>query len=352
MAAVALPLHRALLEQQAASSLICGSPPEQKYESVYVAGQGGRGFGALPAYLFSGLVHIHGLWTPFEWFAHRQAQKHRARLVVSPHGALAPWALAQKRIKKCVAWHVYQRRMIECADLLIASSEQEHLQLRGLGLLSPIAIIPNGVEEDSTRLAESGRVEREKIVLFLARLSPAKGVADLLQAWSGLEDRRGYELHIHGFGDPRYREFLKTQIQTLGLLRDVKLLGPLYGDQKWQKLRSCSVYVLPSYGENFGISVAEALRAGLPVITSRATPWGHLVERRLGWVVDNDVGQLRQALREAISLTLTQAQSIGERAREYALQNFSWPGIAEQYAKTYAWVRCPTSRKPDWISIP
>ncbi|MEZ2146351.1 glycosyltransferase [Bradyrhizobium sp. DN5] len=352
MAAVARSLHHALLAQRIAAHLVCGVAPEQTIEHVYVAGRTVGGIGVLPKQLLCGVIHIHGLWTPFECLAQLQAWRSPALLVISPHGALSPRALDRKRLKKRVAWALYQRSIVQRAHLLVANSEQEHDHLRSSGLTSPIAIIPNGVDGPKTPLIwpDGVNAERKKIVLFLARLCPTKGIPDLLEAWHGLENRRGYELHIHGFGDPAYRASLEVRIRQLGLQGDVKLLGPLYDREKWQKLHASSIYVLPSYTESFGITVAEALSAGLPVITTNATPWTHLAEKNLGWIVKNDIGQLRQALREALSLSPSQLKAIADQARCYARQ-FSWPDIAGRYLRTYEWLCDEAASKPEWVSL-
>lgn len=352
MAAVALSLHHALLAQQVDARLVCGLAPEQDAEHVYVARQIGGATGVLPKQLLRGVIHVHGLWTPFEYFAQVQARRSRALLVISPHGALSPRALDHKRLKKRMAWTLYQRSIVQRAHLLIANSEQEHDHLRRSGLTPPIAIIPNGVEGPKMPVMSSAGVnaERKKIVLFLARLCPTKGIPDLLEAWRGLEDCRGYELHIHGFGEPAYRAHLELRIRQLGLRGDVKLLGPLYDREKWDKLHTSSIYVLPSYTESFGITIAEALSAGLPVITTSATPWAHLAEENLGWIVKNDIGQLRQALREALSLSPFQLKAMANAARRYALQ-FSWPDIAGRYLRTYEWLRDQAASRPEWVGL-
>jgi glycosyltransferase involved in cell wall biosynthesis len=351
MASVALTVHR-LLEGRLDADIVVGVAPEQPVRNLHVAGVKGSGFRGLPRNSMNDVVHIHGLWTPFEWRAYREGKARGARLVISPHGSLEPWALRHKRVKKLAAWMLYQKRILQQADLLIASTNLEHDNFRDLGLTAPIAVIPVGVDTSDRPkdLSESNASNREKNVLFLARLSPKKGIPDLLEAWHGITDRRGYELHIHGYGPNAYRKYLENRISALKMEDHVKLGGPLYGEEKWRKLQTSSIYVLPSYSENFGITIAEALLSGLPVVTSKATPWGELSSRGLGWIVDNDVAQLRDALHLAVSTNVSCLRSIRNEARDYA-QKYLWPPIADRYVDTYKWVSNPSTAKPDWVTL-
>jgi glycosyltransferase involved in cell wall biosynthesis len=350
MASVALTVHR-LLESRLDTDIVVGVVPEQPVQNMHVVGANGSGFHGLPGNSMGEVVHIHGLWTPFEWRAYREGRARRARLVISPHGSLEPWALAHKRVKKLAAWMLYQKRILQRADLLVASTSFERDNFRDLGLTAPIAVIPVGVDTSDrpAEVVETDMTDREKIVLFLARLSPKKGIPDLLEAWSTI-DRHGYELHIHGYGSDSYRTYLERRIATLRIGHHVKLLGPLYGEEKWRKLEKSSIYVLPSYSENFGITVAEALLSGLPAITSKAMPWGELSSKGLGWTVDNDVSQLRDALHLAVSTDAGRLRSIRNEARDYA-QRYSWPPIADRYVATYKWITAPGATKPDWVTL-
>lgn len=350
MASVALTVHR-LLESRLDTDIVVGVAPEQPARNMHVVGITGQGFPGLPPNSMNDVVHIHGLWTPFEWRAFRKAKARGARLVISPHGSLEPWALAHKRMKKLAAWILYQKRILQQADLLVASTEFECTNFRDLGLTAPIAVIPVGVDTSDrpADLVAPDVNDRDKIVLFLARLSPKKGIPDLLQAWSMI-DRHGHELHIHGYGPDSYRAYLEKRIAALEIGAHAKLHGPLYGEDKWRKLQQSSIYVLPSYSENFGITVAEALLSGLPVITSKATPWGELASRGLGWIIDNDDAQLRDALSRAVSADSERLRTTRNEARDYA-QNFLWPPIADRYVEAYKWVAAPGEVKPDWISL-
>jgi glycosyltransferase involved in cell wall biosynthesis len=233
----------------------------------------------------------------------------------------------------------------------VASSDIERDNFRELGLIAPIAVIPVGVDvsDRPEELSQSGITDRERVVLFLARLSPKKGIPDLLEAWHGMADRRGHELHIHGYGPASYRAYLENRISALNMEHHVKLPGPLYGEEKWRKLERSSIYALPSYSENFGITIAEALLSGLPVITSKATPWAELSSRGLGWIVGNDVAQLRDALQLAVSMDAGELQPIRNAARDYA-RKYMWAPIADRYVDTYNWIAAPGSTRPDWVT--
>jgi glycosyltransferase involved in cell wall biosynthesis len=350
MASVALTVHR-LLESRLNTDLVVGVTPEQPVRNIHVVGVRGPGFPGLPRNSMNDVVHIHGLWTAFEWRAYREAKARGARLVISPHGSLEPWALRHKRVKKLVAWMMYQKRILQQADLLVASTNFERDNFRDLGLTAPIAVIPVGVDTSDRPAAvgEPDLSDREKIVLFLARLSPKKGIPDLLQAWSTI-DRHGHELHIHGYGTDSYRRYLEKRIAAHEIGHHVKLRGPLYGEEKWRKLQTSSIYVLPSYSENFGITIAEALLSGLPVITSKATPWGELASRGLGWIIDNDEAQLRDALSRAVSTDPEHLRTVRNVAQNYA-QDYLWPPIMDRYVEAYKWVAAPGAAKPDWISL-
>jgi len=350
MASVALTIHR-LLESRMATDLVVGVAPEQPVGNTHVIGVKGSGFAGLPRNSMNDVVHIHGLWTPFEWRAYREGRVRGARLVISPHGSLEPWAFRHKRVKKLAAWMLYQKRILQQADLLVASTEFERDNFRDLGLTAPIAVIPVGVDTSDrpANVVEPDRSDREKIVLFLARLSPKKGIPDLLQAWSTI-DRHGHKLHIHGYGLDSYRIYLEKRIVALKIGAHVKLSGPLYGEEKWRKLQQSSIYVLPSYSENFGITIAEALLSGLPVITSKATPWGELASRGLGWIIDNDEAQLRDALARAVSTDSMRLRRLRNEARDYA-KNYLWPPIVDRYVEVYKWVAAPDTATPDWVSL-
>lgn len=347
MASVARPIHLGLSALGKSAAFVSGNTVADATDDSYVVGFDGRGFRNLPESLMRSVVHIHGIWTPFEYRAFKEARRRQASIVMSPHGALEAWAFDHKRIKKRIAWWSYQRRMMQAADLIVVNSPQESQRLRRLGLMSPIATIPNGVDLEGFSPEGLG-TERERVVLFFSRIDPKKGLPDLLKAWCGLPDRKGYRLHIHGHGEASYVKRIRDDIAASGA-PDIELLPPVYGPERWAIFAQASIYVLPSYSENFGIAIAEALTAGLPVITTRATPWSDLTGQGLGWIVDNDVAQLRQALDAAISLEPSALSIMRREANIYASQRFGWEAIVQRYVDTYEWLSAPSKAAPAWV---
>ena len=298
------------------------------------------------------LFHIHGLWTPFEVHCARLARQHGAKLVFSPHGMLEPWAFRHKAVKKWLAWHIYQRKLLAQADLLLVNSYQEYQGVRARGLSNPVAVIPNAVDLEGLLLKLPRRVNERRRVLFLSRIAPVKGLDDLLEAWSRLPAGHLFELCIAGAADPGsdYLRKMQEKAASLGLNDSVRFVGPLHGPEKWAAYQQADLFVLPSRGENFGIVVAEAMMAGLPVITTDATPWEVLHEQGMGWVVSNSVQSLAAALSEALTLAPQELLAMGALARDYA-QRFSWQEVAGLYQRTYQWLLQQAVPPPDWIYL-
>lgn len=348
IAAVALPVHQGLRLRDPQARLLCGLPAQEPLAGQQCMTASGQGFASLSAEPMPAVVHVHGLWTSFEWRACAYARRSGLPLVMSPHGMLEPWALAHKKTKKWLAWHLYQRRLLARADLLVVNSWNEYRTMRRMGLKAPVAVIENGVEtHGSDHLV--ARSDTRKSVLFLSRLCPVKGIFDLLEAWARLPSGHGYDLRIYGQAEPGYAQQVAAAIERLGLGASVALKGPVFGADKWQAFRNADLFVLPSYSENFGIVVAESLLTGLPVITTRATPWECLESEGLGWLVENDPGQLADALQQAMSLPEARRQQMGVRGADYAQRHFLWPAIIDKYVETYAWIAGLQSRRPSWV---
>lgn len=288
------------------------------------------------------LVHNHGLWMPSHHAAAQTARRFGVPLVISIRGMLTVWALDQKRFKKRLAWNLYQEQDLRSARLLHATSEEEVEDIRRAGLRQPVVVLPNGVDiPEREREVSAGAVRR---ALFLSRLHPKKGLLNLVQAWAQVRPE-GWELVLAGPDADSHRAEVERAVRELGVESTTRFLGPVEDEDKWVLYRQSDLFVLPTFSENFGIVVAEALAAGLPAVTTTGAPWSVLSERQCGWWIDVGVEPLTAALREATALTDETRHAMGCRGRSYVEEALSWKRIAEEMAAAYRWVlgngECP-----------
>jgi glycosyltransferase involved in cell wall biosynthesis len=288
------------------------------------------------------LVHNHGLWLMPNVEAGRAAAWAQKPSVVSPRGMLSPAALAFSRRKKRAFWWILQGPTIRRAACLHATSAQEFEEIRNFGLTNPVAIIPNGIDLPESVTKSCAAAER--VVLSLGRIHPKKGLDRLLSAWSTIEARHpGWRLRIAGPGEGGHEEKLRALAASLGLTR-VAIEGPVYGCAKWDAYCSADVFVLASLNENFGLTVAEALAAGTPAISTKGTPWGRLEHEGCGWWVDYGIEPLAAALESAMALPREGLLRMGERGRAWMAREFSWERAAQDMLLVYRWL--PHGREP------
>ncbi len=283
------------------------------------------------------LVHNHGLWLLPNIDAGWSAGKARKPLIVAPRGMLGAAALRFSYMKKRVFWHLAQRRMLEGAACLHATSEQEYEEIRTVGLKAPVAIVPNGVDLSPPQASSPGSRPR-RTVLYLGRLHPKKGLTVLVHAWARLEAAHAdWDLRIVGPSEKGYLEELRALALRLRVQR-VSFDGPRFGAEKTEAYRNADLYVLPTLNENFAMTVAEALAAEVPVIASKGAPWARLETERCGWWVDHGLETLTKVMDGAMRLPAAELMAMGERGRRWMAREFSWDPIGEQMLRVYEWL--------------
>jgi glycosyltransferase involved in cell wall biosynthesis len=132
------------------------------------------------------------------------------------------------------------------------------------------------------------------------------------------------------------------------LQQQVVFLGAVWGAARTQLYHEADLFVLPSFSENFGLVIAEALSCEVPVITTRATPWREIQQHRCGWWIEIGVEPLVAALKEAMKLSPDQLSQMGTRGRKLVASKYDWRAIGQRMVETYEWM-LHRRDKPDCI---
>ncbi len=286
------------------------------------------------------IVHIHGIWAPELHACVCICRKRGIPYVIAPRGMLEPWSLKHKWLKKRIARFLYQDADLKHASALHATAESEAAQFQKLGFANTVIISPNGVNLPSSfsRLDHTG-----KRILFVSRMHPKKGVLELVEAFSKCSacstrlNNWIVEL-VYTTNSEFEREYearVRARVDQLGLSDQFVFTGSLNDEEKWAAYGRADLFVLPTYSENFGIVVAEALWAGVPVITTKGTPWQELEERKCGWWIDIGVEPLVDALKEAMSLSTIQCPVMGLRGRKLVEEKYTWDAVVKAMIKGY-----------------
>jgi glycosyltransferase involved in cell wall biosynthesis len=292
------------------------------------------------------VVHTHGLWMYPSVAASRWTARSRKPLIVSPHGMLDAWALRNAAWKKRAAGWLFENHHLRLAACLHALSEAEYQAIRDYGLSNPVAVIPNGVglaaaREPLPRPAWAHGLQGDaRILLFLGRLHPKKGLPNLLRAWARVPSMRSrnWYLVIAGWDQGGHEVELRRLAEALQLGEAVRFVGPQFDVHKAACMASADAFVLPSLSEGLPMAVLEAWAFRLPVLM---TPQCNLPEgfaARGAMEIAPDADRMAERLAAFLDLPEAERRAMGNRGRRLVEERFNWSAISAQMSEVYAWV--------------
>lgn len=288
------------------------------------------------------IIHDNGIWGASNVSVAAAARRIGVPLVISPHGMLDPWAMAYHGGRKKIAWALYQRRILDQARGLFATAVREAGPMRERVPGPPIALIANGVPCPATPPDRSDRDNaKARTMLFMSRIHPKKNLPVLVDAWAGLAsdpDFADWTLVVAGPDELDHRAELVARVRALGIADRVRFDGPVPEIGKSAAFAAADVFVLPSFSENFGIVVAEALAAGVPAIVSDGAPWASLETERCGWFTGTDRASLATAMADAMHRSPAERRAMGIRGHAHVARDFGWDNIARQTLAYYHWL--------------
>lgn len=282
--------------------------------------------------LKNGIAYHAGVWSPWNHFFATEARQRKIPYIASPRSMLDPWALNYRGWKKRLAWMLYAKRDLSSAAAIHATADLEKDHIKKKCENVPVFVVPNGVDPPIQPEGIKEKLSRRRRILFLSRLNPKKGAMDLLLAFASLK-LDGWELVIAGTDENGMESVLKSQANRLGIQEQVVFTGELSDIEKWEFYFSADVFALPSYSENFGLVIAEALACGIPVITTTATPWAQVVSRNCGWYTNPGVNALTNVLKLATQCSPEMLKSMGENGRKWVAESFNWRSCGARFIK-------------------
>lgn len=290
------------------------------------------------------LIHLHGLWTYPSVATLRWSSRGGPR-IISPHGMLDPWALRNSAWKKRVARSLFENSNLRGSACLHALCEPEREAIRSLGLEVPVAVIPNGVDpaiaEGPFRApAWASQVPKSaRVLLFLGRIHPKKGLIALLSAFAQTAAAAPeWHLVIAGWDQIGHEAQLMAQVEMLGLVRRVHFVGPQFDAEQRATLAAADAFVLPSQSEGLPMAVLEAWAFGLPVLMTAECnlPEGAAADAALE--VRPNASSIAAGLRTLFSLSDGERAAMGYNGRKLVLRRFNWAQIAADMNGIYSWI--------------
>ncbi len=298
----------------------------------WMAGHAGR---------FDAII-IHGLWRYTSVGTWRALRRRDIPYFVFAHGMLDPYfksAFRWKHVQKKLCWMAVESRVVRDATGVLFTCEEERLRARqtfrpykcrervvGLGIANP-----SGEAEAQKKafLDAYPQLAGKRMILFLGRIHPKKGCDLLIEAFARVAHRDPLlRLVIAGPDECGWR----AELEKLATTDRIVFTGPLYGDLKWGALRSADVMALPSHIENFGITVAEALACGVPVLISNGVNiWREIEADGAGLVARADVEGVTSLLEQWLALPETERQQMGERAFRSFTDRFELERFARDF---------------------
>ena len=304
------------------------------------------------------VVHQHGIWTATSRVTAKLRDRYGIPSVIAPHGSLSEWALKKSAWKKRIALAAYERDNLEKAACLHATSESEISSFRDFNLRQPIAYIENGIPEknlyicgDKQRFLKKYNIPNKKMLFFLSRITPKKGLLMLIETIKKIEDDfDGWILVIAGFDEFGHKAELELLIKKLKLTSKVKILPPLFNQEKADAFAAADLFALPSYSEGSPMVVLDSLATGVPVITTKSSSWEDINIYNCGWYIDINQKALEKVLKTACNLTVEELKEMGINGKQLIKSKYTWENLAHKTDRLYQWLLGQCG-KPDFVLL-
>ncbi|MBF2058385.1 MAG: glycosyltransferase [Cyanobacterium sp. T60_A2020_053] len=289
------------------------------------------------------LVHTHSIFAPLITVTGWICRGKKVPYIITPHGMLEPWALNHKKWKKKLYYNCCEKSNLSHSLAIQGTSKDETKNIESLSLDTQVFFVHNGIhpsyfQHSITKedwLAHFPHLKDKKLILFLARIDPKKGLDLLAKAFAQISQKFS-DVHVIIAG-PESQGFLpnaKKFFRDANCLNRVTFTGMLTGELKAGALESADIFVSPSYSEGFSISVLEAMGAGLPTVITTGCNFAEAGEVGGALVVNIDADEVARALDWCLSYP-DKARALGNQGKEFIFNNYTWTKVAEKLILVY-----------------
>jgi glycosyltransferase involved in cell wall biosynthesis len=286
------------------------------------------------------VVHLHAPWIPSNIQLARRAKARNIPYLLTIHGMLDDWSMAQSTLKKKLFLRMFGARLLSDASAIHCTAREELRQASKWFSNPNTAVIPYVMDLEPFRnlpgkeLAQKSfpaLLRPEPKILFLSRLHPKKGPELLIDAVS----KENVQLILAGSGDDAYVQSLRARVEALQINDRVTFTGLVTGDLKLSLYQACDLFVLPTSQENFGLVLPESLACETPIITTRGVDIFEELTEAGAIIVERTAETIASAIRVALS-DATGLRELGARGRKWVFEHLDPDRVASQYEALYA----------------
>lgn len=292
------------------------------------------------------LFHIHEVWTYPQYAASKTARQRDIPYILAPRASLQPWRMRYKCLKKQIYLKLLGNNLIRNACCMHAVSESEIEGFRLAGYEGPVFVVPTGITpkefEELPDPAEADEkwpmIRGRRVVLFLSRLSPEKGLDALISSWADIASKDSYSdamLVLAGPDDRGYRSYIEGLIGNHNLADRIVLTGMVDGKDKLALMSRADIYTLPSYSEGFSNSILENLAAGNPVLITPGCNFPDVAIKGAGLCVPPTTEELTAGLLKLMDMSDKELLAMGAKGKEMVIGNYTWEIAARKLITIY-----------------
>ena len=285
------------------------------------------------------LIHIQSFWSISSIAAYIWAKNNNKPYFISTNGMINNWALSQSKFKKKIALKIIFNKIIKSANAIIVNSSLEKSFILTHKLNNNVIVIPNGVTLPNEFLYNSTKTN--KVLLFLSRIHPKKGVNLLIDAWNELTIEKkinNWTLKLVGFNLDSinsYENEIINRIISSDSINNIQFSNGVFGDKMWDEYMNSDAFILPTYSEGSAIAVLNAWSCNKIVLTNIYSNLEFGLNEKCTILFENNTNSIKNSILNLFKMSDYDRLNYGNLGRDIVKKHYDWNFICEKYLAIY-----------------